>query len=297
MTSPPLVPPGARATVVEVAAGRLRALVAGTAGSPRLPLLLLHGGGTDAAAISWYRLFEPLGRDRLVVAPDLPGFGGSIDVPPVGGPVALADTAVSVLDALGLPRAVVAGVSMGGDVALTLALRHPDRVAGLALIAPGGLVDRVGGGLTHAATWAATRLPDGILVPLARLANRFARSTVRSIAHDPSTLPPEAVDEFVREARHPLGGIAYGRYNQATVTRRGMSNDLSDLVADIPVPTLFFHGELDRLVPLTGSRRAAERMPRARLVAMPGVGHWAQLEAHGAFLNELQRLLDEVDAG
>jgi pimeloyl-ACP methyl ester carboxylesterase len=299
VTTTPLRPPGSRELHVDLVAGRLRVLAAGEPhqGGGSTPLLLLHGGGTDSAAISWYRLLAPLGRDRLVVAPDLPGFGGSIEVPPVGGPDALADTAVAVLDALGIARAVVGGVSMGGDVALHLALRHPERVAGLVLIAPGGLVDRVGGPVAHTAAWLATRLPDGILLPLARFANRFARSTMRSIAKDPTTLPAESVDEFVREARHPLGGVAYGRYNQATVTRHGMSNDVSDLVDGIAAPTLFVHGEDDRMVPIAGSRRAAVRMPRARLVAVADCGHWAQLEAHDLALAEITSFLDEVEKG
>lgn len=291
----PLAPPGSRTTYVDVPAGRLRVLEAGDAGSPGLPLVLIHGGGTDNAGISWYRLLEPLGRERHVVAPDLPGFGGSIGVAPVGGPRALAETVADVLDALGIPRAIVGGVSMGGDVALTLALARPDRVAGLLLVAPGGLAARVGGPATHVAAWLGTRLPDWLLLPTARLANRFVGTALRAIVKDPATLPPEVVAEFTREARDPRGGIAYGRYNQATVGRHGMLNDLSDQVGDIRVPTLFFHGADDPLVSPEDSARAVDRMPDARLVLVPDCGHWAQLEAHDRFLAEVVPFLREVD--
>jgi len=201
-----------------------------------------------------------------------------------------------VLDALSLPRAIVGGVSMGGDVALTLALAHPDRVAGLVLIAPGGLAARVGGRATHTAAWLAARSPDWLLLPAARLANRFVGTALRAIVKDPATLPPEVVAEFVRESRHPRGGIAYGRYNQATIGRRGLLNDLSDRVGEIAAPTLFVHGDDDPLVPPEGSRRAAERMPDARLVAVADCGHWAQLEAHDLVLSEITRFLGELDA-
>lgn len=296
MTATPLHPPGSRERHLDVPAGRLRVLLAGDAASPGLPLVLVHGGGADNASISWFRLLEPLGRTRLVVAPDLPGFGGSIDVPPVGGPRALADVVTQVMDALGLPRAIVGGVSMGGDVALNVGLEHPDRVAGLVLVAPGGLAARVGGRATHTAAWLAARTPDWVLLSAARFANRFVDTALRAMVKDPATLPPEIIPEFARESRHPLGGIAYGRYNQATIGRRGLLNDVSDRVAELRMPTLVVHGVDDPLVAIENSRRAVSRMPSARLVAVPDSGHWVQLEAHDLVLGELTRFLDELDA-
>lgn len=147
-----LVPPGAAARYVDTSYGRLRLLQAGTP-TERPPAVLVHGGGSDNASISWHRLMAPLAEDRAVWAPDLPGFGGSIDAAPVGGPDAMADVVDEVLNRIGAPPAVVFGVSMGGDVALNLALSHPRRVAALVLVAPGGLVPFVRNRITHAAAW------------------------------------------------------------------------------------------------------------------------------------------------
>lgn len=284
-----LIPPGAAERTV---AG-LRVLEAGPP-SDAAPLVLLHGGGTDNAGISWYRLMAPLSADRQVWAIDLPGFGGSIDVPPAGGPGAMADVVADALRALGAPPAIVFGVSMGGDVALHLALEHPDAVAGLVLIAPGGLVPRLRNTAAQYSAWLAAQLPDWLLLPASRLANRFVRTALRAIVKDPTTLPPQVVAEVVREARDPRGGIAYGRYNQATLGPRGMRNDLSDEVSRITVPTLIFHGADDPIVDPAGSQRAAQRMPHARLVMQPNCGHWAQLEAHDAFLAKAQAFLAAV---
>ncbi|WP_368820061.1 alpha/beta fold hydrolase [Kocuria arenosa] len=137
-TDRPLTPPGAERRHVSTAAGRLGVLHAGVPTPGRYPLVLVHGGGTDSSSISWYRLVEPLAADREVWAVDLPGFGTSMDVAPVGGPGRMADVLAEALAALGVGPAAVCGVSMGGDVALNLALRHPERVAGLVLIAPAG---------------------------------------------------------------------------------------------------------------------------------------------------------------
>ncbi|WP_404311062.1 alpha/beta fold hydrolase [Agrococcus terreus] len=281
---------------MHVSAGELGVLHAGPASAARTPVLLLHGGGSDSAAVSWYRLIEPLAADREVWALDLPGFGASIDLQPVGGPDAMADVVADALGALGVDRAVVLGVSMGGDVALGLALHHAARVAGLGLIGSGGLAPRVGSRASHLAAWLASRLPDPLLLPAGRLANRFARQALRAMVADPASLPGPVVDEFVRMARHPRGAVAYARYNQATLARDRLTNDRTEAVDRIEVPTLLFHGADDPMVDPEGPRRAARRMPRARLVEQPACGHWAQLEAHDAFLGAARALLTEVDA-
>lgn len=288
-----LIPPGATERYVTVPAGRLKVLQGGDARPDRPPLVLVHGGGSDNAAISWYRLFAPLTCDHEVWAIDLPGFGGSVEAPPVGGPKAMAATLASVLDELEIGKAVVFGVSMGGDVALNLALDHPGHVAGLVLIAPGGLAPTLGSPIKQRGAWLMAQVPDWLLLPMARLANRFVRTALRAMVKDPATIPPEVIEEFAREARHPLGGIAYGRYNQATLGRTEMLNDLSGRVGEITVPTLFFHGQDDPLVDPQGSCRAAKVMPNARTHLVPDCGHWAQLEAHEIFLETVEIFLGE----
>ncbi|WP_431867572.1 alpha/beta fold hydrolase [Nocardiopsis eucommiae] len=287
-----LLPHGARSEYLDLDGGRVRVLRGGSADAP--PLLLVHGGSNDNAAISWYRMFTEFGSDHSLIAPDLPGFGGTVGIEPLGGPAAQADFLSRLLSGLGVERAVVAGVSMGGDVALNLARRHPDRVRALVLIAPGGLGDRVGNRFTHRAAWWAARMPDPLLLRFSALANRFVGLALRAVVHDVSTMPPEVVAEFRREGRRPGASLGYLRYNQANLGPHGMRNDLLPVVGEISTPSLFFHGERDPIVPLRGSRRAAELMPDARLVTVPECGHWAQLEAHDRFVEETRAFLDTV---
>ncbi|MDO5630058.1 MAG: alpha/beta fold hydrolase [Mobilicoccus sp.] len=291
--SPRLVPPGADVRHVDVPVGRLRVLHAGAA-TERDPVVLVHGGGSDNAGISWHDLLAPLGADREVWAPDLPGFGGSVDVEPVGGPEAMAEVVRSVMDAVGVPRAVVMGVSMGGDVALNLALHHPGRVSGLVLIAPGGLASMLRNRPAQAAAWAVAQLPDRVMLPATRLLNRLSSTALRAMVADPARLPPAVVEEFLTESRHPRGSRGYLRYNQATLGRDGMRNDLMPRVHEITAPTLFVHGEDDPLVSPLDSARAAQRMHGARLVLVPNCGHWAQLEAHDEVFAEIRGFLAAV---
>jgi pimeloyl-ACP methyl ester carboxylesterase len=291
----PLVPPGARVEFLEHRGGRVRLLRGGPAQrDTAVPLVLVHGGGPDHAGTSWFPVFAELARDRAVLAFDLPGSGATTGVPIDGRPAALADLAVEVATAAGIPRAVWIGVSMGGDIVLNTALRHPDAVAGLVLVAPGGLVARVGSRVLHPLAWLASRLPDPVLRPLARLANRFTGAVLRAMVHDPRTVPVDLFQAMVGESRRPDGALGYLRYNQATLGPWRMRNDLTARVGAITAPALILHGRQDRLVPLHGSVAAAAAMRRARLVPFDDCGHWVQVEQPERFLAEVARFLREL---
>src|SRR5919202_1304027 len=93
--------------------------------------VLLHGGGLDDARLSWTALTPRVAEHATVVAPDLPGFGGSplgATEPTVTG---YAHWFVAFLDTIGFRRCIVAGLSLGGVVAIRTALDAPGRVAGV----------------------------------------------------------------------------------------------------------------------------------------------------------------------
>nr|WP_083684066.1 MULTISPECIES: alpha/beta hydrolase [Actinoalloteichus] len=259
-------------------------------------MLLVHGGGADNAAISWFRLLDPLRRERRVIAPDLPGFGYTEGVPYAETAADMADLLAALLDALAIERVIVCGVSMGGEVAIQFALRHPTRCAGLIAVAAGGLIERYKNPVAHHMAWLATLLPDPILVPLSALANRFVRTALNQMVHDRHTVPPEVVDEFVRESRRPRAGYVYGRYNKAAIGPRRMRNNALGEVHRISVPTLLFHGTADPLVDPAGSVTAADRIDGAELVLVEKCGHWAQLEMHERFLTAVASLTERAEA-
>ncbi|MGO2110762.1 MAG: alpha/beta fold hydrolase [Pseudoclavibacter sp.] len=289
-----LIPAGTTEQYVAVDGGEVRVLVGGAA-SDLPPLVLVHGGGSDNSAISWFHSYDAFGGDRRVVGIDLPGFGGSMHVAPVGGPAAMADLIVGVARSIGIVRAVFVGVSMGGDVVLNIGLRHADAVEGLVLVAPGGLRGEGFGPAAQIAAYAAVQLPLPLLSAFAWVANRFTGMSIRAMVHDPDALPKTLLDEFVREAHAPGAGLGYATYNREAIGRFGMRNNLLPVVQRISAPALFFHGANDPLVDPGGSQRAARRMPNARLVMVPETGHWAQLESPERFSAEVTAFLTEVD--
>src|SRR5690606_41262855 len=101
-----------------------------------IPVVLLHGFGASHAV--WAGIAERLGRETAVLAYDLPGHGGSYDFPDAGPPKVAASAILADLAARGIDRAHLVGHSMGGAVAVLMALIEPQRAASLTLLAPGG---------------------------------------------------------------------------------------------------------------------------------------------------------------
>src|SRR5205807_6797323 len=104
-----------------------------------IPLILLHGAGTDSALVSFGSALVSLGRRRRVIAPDLPGYGetefsvSSYSIPWYG------DWVADLIDGLGLDRVDLAGLSLGGWITLEVAISHPDVVRRIIPINPGGV--------------------------------------------------------------------------------------------------------------------------------------------------------------
>ena len=248
--------------------GRLSTLEAGV--GP--PVLAIHGlGGTKG---SFLFTAAALADRFRVVAVDLPGFGDSDK--PIGAaydPRFFAEAVLELLDALELDRADLIGNSLGGRVALEIALREPGRVGRLALLAP-SLAWR------RSRRWApALRLvrPELGLVQLA------PHAVVEAIVH---RLIPGAdegwtaagVDEFLRAYHTPAGRAAFYAaarhiYLEAPQGDAGFWTRLRELEPD----ALFIWGRRDTLVPLAFARHVAEALPRARHVELD-CGHVPQME-------------------
>lgn len=225
-------------------------------------VLLLHGLGGSRTA--WEPQLDALSGDHRVVAWDLPGYGAS---PPLDGPLtfpALADAVAGLLDTLGVERAPLVGLSLGGMVALHTALEHPDRVGGLVLLDTSPAFGLDG---TDPDEWrAARRRPlDAGLTPA-----DFAEDVLRSVAG--AGFGGEALDQAVAAmARIPAEGLR-------AVIDLLPTHDVRDRQGAIAAPTLVVVGEHDAETPLAYSEALAAGIPDARLEIVAGAGHLTNLE-------------------
>jgi pimeloyl-ACP methyl ester carboxylesterase len=287
-----LVPPGAVEEFLSYENGTVRLLRGGS--GLGVPVVLIHGGGINNASITWHGVFGHLAGDRQVLALDLPGFGMTEGLPVEGSPDLIADQVIAIVRAAGVNRAVFAGLSLGGDVALHLALRHAEAVAGLILIAPGGLEDLKRNRVRQLSAWAGSHLPPTVRVPLGKAGSLFIRRYARRMVYDRASIPSAILKELVREARRRNSGAGDASYNRETIGPSRMRNDLLPEVFRITAPTLFLQGDNDQLVDPQTSVAAAELMPNAEVVLIGQCGHWVQLEAPDVFLTEVGPFLARI---
>ena len=226
------------------------------------PLVLLHGIAGSVA--SWAPLVPALARTRRVVALDLPGFGRS---EPLEGAVrtgALADAVAATLDVLGIGGATVVGQSLGGIVALHLALARPDLVVSLVAISAG---------------YAFAIPPEDdparqghvpcTLRLLAPASSADAATLLALVLDDPARAAnPAAIDELFR------AHAATAPTCDALVASFGRREDALDGRLDrVRIPTLVIAGASDRFTPPSLSARLAAAIPGARLAVIAHAGH------------------------
>lgn len=244
-------------------------------------VLLIHGSGPGVSAWANWRLTIPdLARHFRVIAPDIVGFGYT------ERPVDAYDLdtwtrhVMGVLDALGIEQTHVVGNSFGGSLALSLAIRHPERVRRLGLMGAVGIDFPLTPGLD--AVWGY----EPSVEAMAELLRVFTATPAPGL----EDLARLRYDASIRPGVHEAYAQMFPAPRQRWVT--ALSHD-EPLVSAITAPTLIFHGREDRVIPLATSLRLFELIPDAQLHVFGNCGHWTQIE-HAAEFNRLLRdfLLD-----
>lgn len=242
------------------------------------PLLLLHGFAGHGGF--WARLAPSLvAAGFRVVAPDLPGHGASAapDSPETYHLPEAADTLAGHLTAIaGSTPWCVAGYSLGGRLALHLAVRHPHRMQALTLVgASAGLesAEARSERRTHDAEWAQKLRTQGLESFLTEWEAQPLFATQAAL--------PEAGKAWLAESRQ--GHDADGLARAMEAFGLGAQPPLHDHLSTLAVPTLWVAGEADAKFSAL-AHDLATRMPDARAVIVPGCGHHVPLERPEAFL-------------
>jgi pimeloyl-ACP methyl ester carboxylesterase len=227
----------------------------------RHPLVLLHGG-VLTVGLTFADVLPALSAERYVVAPELQGHGHTADTDRAMTVPDLASDVVALLDQLGIERADFFGFSLGGMVALEIAVRHPGRVGRLALAS-------------------SPYLQSGV------------RDEIRSPDHDSPLLPSQAdfqqmADAYAAVAPHPE------HFQDFLAKTSAAANAPLPWTADdlrgLDVPTLLVIGDRD----FVGVEHAAEMqglIPDARLAVLPGTTHMALMRRTGLLLPLLDEFL------
>lgn len=252
------------------------------AGSGRRALLLIHGHPFDrtmwrpqlewAAHLGW-----------RVIAPDLRGYGAS---GPAGAKTTLdvfAQDLLALLDHLGIERAVVAGLSMGGQIAMELCRMRPERVRGLILAATFPRPETASGKAQRAAT-----------------AERLLREGMDAYAEEllPRMLSPGSIEAFPEVAQHVLTMMRKAPPAGAAAALRGRAErpDYNEVLERFGKPALIVVGDEDHFTTRQDAEQMHALLESSRLMWLRGVGHMPNLERPAAFNAALDEFLGRIAA-
>ncbi|MHC5348802.1 alpha/beta fold hydrolase [Metapseudomonas furukawaii] len=236
------------------------------------PVVFIHGSGPGASGQSNFKQNYPVFADAgyRAIVPDLPGYGASDKPETTYSLDFFVDALRGVLDALDIGRCVLVGNSLGGAIALKLALDAPQRVSRLVLMAPGGLMEKeqyylqMEGIQKMAAAFAGGELNDA----------EGMRRLLALQLFDASLISDETVAERV----------AVVRQQPRCVLGTMQVPNLASRLGELSCPILGFWGMDDRFCPSSGAQTMMERCRDIRFVLLSECGHWVMVE-HRALFN------------
>lgn len=230
------------------------------------PLVLLHAFPLDRAM--WQPQLAALSDVVRVIAPDFPGFGESS--PGAFTIESAADLVAEFLGAIGVQKAVVGGLSMGGYVALAFARRHADKLTGLILADTRAGVDDTSAKAGRTKSIELTREQGSAAL--------FEGMVPKVLSDSTRDTKPEVVEQ--------LKGIAAKQPPESVIAALVALRDRPDAnpgLKDVAVPTLVLVGEHDGVTPPLASANLSAQIRGSKLVHIPGAGHLSNAENADAF--------------
>lgn len=252
-----------------------------------VPLLLIHG--FSSSTFSWKDIFEQLSNSFRVIAVDLKGHGFSGK--PDGDYTRRAQAAliVQLLDYLSIDKAWLVGNSMGGEIALNVAVLNGHRVAGLILIDSGGV--NVEGEQSLAPSYMRIPVIGRLLIALALTSDRLVRRGLEKSFFDDSKVTEERVAAYHRPLKTRGGQLA-------AVRARMQANQfpIEQQLNTLTVPTLIIWGAEDVVVPPAAGRKMNGLIAASKLIIIENCGHTPQEERPERVLEEIHKFVSPLQS-
>lgn len=239
-------------------------------------------GWEEPRYAKWLRT---LARNRRLIVFDRRGMGMSDPAPATVSLEERADDMRAVLDAAGSQRAVAFGSCGAGPMTIALAVREPERVAGLALF---GTFPRLVAAPDYSAGWS----PEFFAAYQSALEQGWL--TGRGVAR---SVPSAGPDEFLMEWLGRLLRLSVSPAAARAILEFGASIDVRKQLHDVKAPTLVLHRTDDQWVDPANGRYLADHIPSARFVEVPGADHWPWFGDAASVLRPLEEFIDGCAKG
>ncbi|PCH83498.1 MAG: alpha/beta hydrolase [Piscirickettsiaceae bacterium] len=252
-------------------------------------ILLLHGSGPGANAMSNWQFILPFLADKYhCIAPDIAGFGQSQHDTPPQGTAAWIDIwvqqQIDLLDAMNIEKADIVGNSMGGGVTLHLLNRHPERFNKALLMGPVGAPFAPTEGLTKGWEFYKDPSEDALFDLIQKFlfnpallgdnVRHIAAERYKNVMKDNVRIQFEAM--FSGGTKDAINAFVLSDAQLNTINH----------------PMLITHAREDYFIPLTNAYHLLERIPNAQLHVFHHCGHWIQIEQKNAFNNLTKAFFD-----
>jgi pyruvate dehydrogenase E2 component (dihydrolipoamide acetyltransferase) len=257
---------------LEAGGRRLRYLALGEGEGP--PIVFIHGFGGDLN--NWQFNQEALAEDQATYALDLPGHGGSEKAlePGQGDALALARAVIDFLDARDIPQAHLVGHSLGGAVALALALDQPTRVRSATLICSAGLGPEIN-----------MDYIEGFMQAKRR---KQLQPVLEMLVADPAMVSREMIEDVLKFKR--LDGVegALNRFVAESFAGGRQALELRSRLAELSVPVQVIWGRQDRILPVSHGEGLPGTVP---VYVLDDAGHMAHMEKAAEVNEQIRRFI------
>ncbi|PBJ02299.1 alpha/beta fold hydrolase [Pseudomonas sp. ACN5] len=256
--------------------------ISGKDGGNGEPVIFIHGSGPGASGHSNFKQNYPVFAEAgyRVIVPDLPGYGAS-DKPDTLYTLDFFVAALSgLLDALDIQRCVLVGNSLGGAIAIKLALDQPQRVSRLVLMAPGGLMEKEQYYLQM----------EGIQ----KMGAAFAKGELNDAAGMRRLLALQLFDESLISDETVNERVAVVHQQPVCVLSTMQVPNMTSRLGELQCPILGFWGMNDKFCPSSGALTMLEHCSKIRFVMLSECGHWVQVEHRDFFNSQCLAFLQEA---
>lgn len=252
-------------------------------------VMLLHGSAIGISAVANFYLTIPALIDAgyRVIAPDMYGYGWTDEAPGIEATRPNhVDQICRMMDQLGIRQVYLIGNSLGGMIATSMAILHPQRLLGNIVIGTGGALWK------HGSRFKPTQTSKGDAVPYSR---ELVRRSMEHLVNNTAVIADKLLEFRIAMAERPG---AYEKYLRSTRAREQTKKDFpfdEAKAAVCPTPMLFIYGREDRVNPPEDALQGAESFPNADMMLFGHCGHWTMIERADDFNHLMLRFLSGYD--